>query len=237
MKIVLVLLTWQRLSTLKNTITLLHRQSYKNFDIHISNGNLEGSKFVDSAAQKLSEHYGMKIKVTHDGNDYSCFRRFFIGKEYAERGYDVVMFLDDDINIPPDYVQRFIDAYEPKTYHSAYTWTFREGGDNYYTKRNRVHTNDANIKYGGAGVSMVDATVFLNEGLMNPPKDAYHIDDLWMSYYCDHVLKWKIKYVDVPKLLVGGGDSVALYRKIKRGGVGMDKAQFLRELVTKGWKV
>lgn len=215
---------------------MLHRQSYKDFDIHISNANLDRSAQIDKVAQNLAEHYGMKIKVTHDGNDYSCFRRFFVGKEYAQNGYDVVMFLDDDINIPTDYVKRFMDAYEPKTYHSAYTWTFQEGGENYYTKRKRVFENSANIKYGGAGVSMVDASVFLNEGLMNPPEHAYQIDDLWMSYYCDHVLKWKIKYVDVPKLHVGGGDNVALYRQIRRAG-GMDKAAFLRELVAKGWKV
>jgi len=236
MKIVMVLLTWQRLSNLKNTITLLNRQSYKSFDIHISNANLDKSPQIDQTVQKLAEHYGLKIKVTHDGNDYSCFRRFFIGREYAQKGYDAVMFLDDDINIPPDYVKRFVDAYEPQKYLSAYTWTFQENGDNYYTKRKRVYDNGDNIKYGGAGVSMVDASVFLNDGLINAPEHAYQIDDLWMSYYCDHVLGWDIKYVDIPKLLVGGGDSVALYRKIKRGG-GMDKAAFLRELVAKGWKV
>lgn len=237
MKIVLVLLTWQRLSTLKSTIGMLDKQSYKNFDIHISNANLDRSAAIDATVSKLADHFGLKIKVTHDGNKYSCFRRFFIGKEYAEKGYDAVMFLDDDINIPSDYVKRFVDAYEPKTYHSAYTWTFQEAGSNYYTKRKRVFSNSENIKYGGAGVSMVDAKIFLNKGLMNPPEDAYHIDDLWMSYYCDHVLKWKIKYVEVPKLHVGGGDSVALYRKIRRGGVGIDKAEFLRRLVSKGWKV
>lgn len=235
-KIIIILLTWQRISFLSKTLNMLHRQSYKDFDIHISNANLEKSSYVEQSAQVFINHHKMNIKITHDGNEYSCFRRFFIAREYAKQGYDIVMFLDDDVAVPNDYVQSFLDAYEPQTYHSAYTWTFQDNGSNYYTKRKRVKTNDANIKYGGAGAAMVDAKVFLDDGLMNPPDYAYQIDDLWMSYYCDHVLGWKIKYVDVPKLLVGGLDSVALYRQIKREG-GKDKAFFLRELVSRGWQV
>jgi len=236
MKIVVILLTWQRIPLLKKTLALLQQQSYKDFDIHISNGDLEKSSIVNRIARSFFNTYGLNIHVTHEGNDYSCFRRFFIGKEYAENGYDAVMFLDDDIVIPTNYIQRFVDDYEPKTYLSAYTWTFQDNGADYYTKRKRVYSNEENIKYGGAGVAMVDASVFLEQGLLDAPKEAYQIDDLWMSYYCDHILGWNIKYVPVPQLAIGGGDSVALYRKIKRSG-GTDKAMFLRQLVDNGWKV
>jgi len=236
MKTIIVLLTWQRVHTLANTISMLNNQSYKDFDIHVSNGDVDQATSVDTVTSNLNKKFNLSIKVTHDGNKYSCFRRFFIAKEYAEQGYDVVMFLDDDISIPSDYVKRFIDSYEPKSYQSAYTWTFQDEGKDYYKKRTRVKNNDHDIKYAGAGVSMVDASVFLNKEVMSPPPHAYDIDDLWMSYCCDHILKWKLKYVDVPKLIIGGGDHVALFREIK-DREGMNKAKFLRELVDLGWQV
>ena len=236
MKTVIILLTWQRVGILPRTLNMLNKQSYKDFDIHVSNGDLDQSSSVNTITSNFNKKHGLDIKVTHDGNDYSCFRRFFIAKDYAERGYDLVMFLDDDITIPNDYVKRFIDAYEPQTYLSAYTWTFQNGGEDYYKKRTRVTSNDYDIKYAGAGVSMVDASVFLNKGLMNPAPHAYEIDDLWMSYYCDHVLGWKLKHVDIPGLKIGGSDGVALYKNIKNRS-GMNKAKFLRELVEQGWKV
>ena len=236
MKIIIILLTWQRPERLVKTIRYLKKQTYQNFDIHISNGNYEIADEINTIVKKVLETNDLKIKVTHDGNQYFCFRRFFIAKGYAESGYDAAMFLDDDIDIPINYVESFVRSYEPKTYHSAYTWIFRENGSDYYTKRTRVYNNDLPIKYGGAGVSMVDASVFLEKGLFNVPKEAYAIDDLWMSYYCDHVLGWKIKNVHIPDLRIGGGDAVALYKALSTHKTS-NKAAFLRKLVSMGWKV
>jgi glycosyltransferase involved in cell wall biosynthesis len=236
MDTVIILLTWKRPRNLISTLNQLSRQFYKDFDIHVSNGDLSNSELIDSIAKKYSQTTNMSISVTHDGNQYSCFRRFFIAKDYAKLGYKKVMFLDDDILIPQDYVKRFQESYQPKTYQSAYTWVFREGGKDYYRYRTRVFDNELEIKYAGAGVAMVDASVFLEDGLMNPPKEAYQIDDLWMSYYCNHVMGWKIKNVNVPDLNIGGGDSVALYRSI-RLNQRSNKATFLRHLVRLGWKV
>jgi hypothetical protein len=56
-----------------------------------------------------------------------------------------------------------------------------------------------------------------------------------MSYYADHVLKWKLKYLPIQGLTIGGNDNVALSKvvKAKRN----NKAVFLRTLVSQGWNL
>jgi hypothetical protein len=167
--------------------------------------------------------------VSHDGNDTLAFRRFDVGRRLANQGYDIVMFIDDDVIIPTDYVKRFIDAYEPKTYASNFTWQFQDNGSDYYKKRTKVQDSKQKIHYAGTGVSMIDSSIFLDEGIHKAPKDFYSVEDLWLSYYAQHVLKWKLKYVDVPGVIIKGGDSVALYRQVAKSK--KNKADLLRILV------
>jgi hypothetical protein len=82
---------------------------------------------------------------------------------------------------------------------------------------------------------MVDAKIFLNDDLLLASKDAYQIEDLWMSYYADHVLGWKLEYVPIQGLSIGGNDPVALSKVVKRNR--NNKAVFLRKLVSLGWKL
>jgi hypothetical protein len=85
---------------------------------------------------------------------------------------------------------------------------------------------------------MIDAKIFLEEGLTDPetvPKGAYGIEDLWLSYYVDKVLGWNLKYMDTPGVVLGGNDSVALYKQVRDESC--DKADFLKELVAMGWNI
>jgi hypothetical protein len=73
MKTTVVLLTWQMLTFIKRTLISLSQQSYKDFDVHISNGNLKLSDSVNKYAEMFSDR--LNIRVTHDGNDIGTFRR------------------------------------------------------------------------------------------------------------------------------------------------------------------
>jgi hypothetical protein len=179
----------------------------------------------------------MNVKVTHDGNKHSCFRRFFIAKDYAERGYEVVFFLDDDIIIPRFYVEKMMKQFKPGAYHSCYAWSFKDKPQNYWRDRTRVTDDSAKIRYGGAGVSMTDAKIFLDKRLFKVISPmAYQIDDLWMSYYCDHIAKIPIVRTQVQDLIIGGNDKSALYKVLKRED-GDQKSLFLNELIKSGWKL
>ena len=232
MKIAVVLLSWKRPRGTFRNLKNLASQTVGGFRIIISNANPEISETIHEYKDRFSS---LDIEVRNDSNDYFCFRRFFIAKELAESGIDVIFFIDDDVIIPKTYIENAISQYEAKTYSSAYAWVFSNNGSDYYRKRSRVYDNKSNIKYCGAGVSMIDASIFLDPGIFDVPREAYGIDDLWLSYYSDHVAGYKLKYLDIPGVRVGGDDGVALLKEIRKQGY--TKKDFLIDLVKSGWKV
>lgn len=237
MKVIVVLLTWQRISNLKLTLDRLFKQSYKDFDIHITNANLSPNAIA--GIEKYAKYYGnkgLRITVTHDGNDLYAFRRFTVGKQLAEAGYDVVMFIDDDVTFPTSYISRCLAQYEPKSYKSGFAWVLHHKGSSYYKHRTRKWDNDQQVNYCGTGFSMIDASIFLDPGLIKKaPSSAYKIEDLWLSYYAQHVKKWKLAYMETPGVVLGGADRVALYKEVQQDKV--NKTDFLHKLVKMGWKL
>jgi hypothetical protein len=234
-RVAVVLLVWQRIPALHDTLQKLINQTEKDFTVFISNGNLERSEEIEKYAN-LYRKRGLRIELSHDGNEIFAFRRFTVGKKIAELGYEIVLFLDDDITFPENYIQNCLSQYEPKSYKSGFAWNFQRGGENYYKYRTRVYNNEQRIHYCGTGISMVDATVFLEEGLIkDAPPGAIKIEDLWLSYYVDHVLKWKLLYMATPGIKIGGSDNVALYKDLLESKY--NKASFLKDLVRMGWKL
>jgi glycosyltransferase involved in cell wall biosynthesis len=237
MKVAVVLLTWKRLNSLQPTLNSFARQSNKEFTLVISNANLtkEGIAFVDKFS-KTYRHKGLKIIVRHDGNEEYAFRRFKIGKDLYDEGYEAILFVDDDVKIPNDYVQQCLSFYEPKTYKSGFTWIFYNRGKDYYKFRKRVFTNDVDIHYAGTGFSMIDASIFKDKELIeNAPEGSIKIEDVWLSYYVYQKPGWRIMYMDVQNVFLGGSDSVALYKNVQRSEI--DKAAFLKKLIRMGWKI
>lgn len=232
MRAAVILLSWQRPQGTYQNLVDLNNQTVEGFKVIISNSNPLISNKLNSYKAKFPN---LDIDVRDESNDYMSFRRFFIAKEMAEMGIDVIFFIDDDIMIPRNYIERSLDSFHPRTYSSSYAWTLDDGGSDYYKKRTRVFDNESNIKYCGAGIAMIDASIFLQEGLFDAPKEAYGIDDLWLSYYCDHVAKYKLTYLDSKNVSIGGGDSVALHRSIARQSY--TKKDFLIDLVNRGWSV
>jgi hypothetical protein len=232
-KIAIVMLTWQRLEKLPESLEMLSRQSNKDFSLYISNANLDQISRVEELVSPFKEK--LNITLTHDGNQIYSFRRLFIGKDLALKGFEAVLFLDDDVTIPDNYVEQCLSYFEPNSYKSAYAWYFLENGQNYYRKRIRINSLGPRVNYCGTAVSVVDAKIFLEKGLFLAPIEAYQIEDLWMSYYADHVLKWKLAYMPIQEITVGGNDSVALSKTVKAKK--NNKAVFLRTLVALGWKV
>jgi hypothetical protein len=58
---------------------------------------------------------------------------------------------------------------------------------------------------------------------------------LWLSYFADHVLGWKLEYLDLPHVILGGGDDFALYLRIQDQPT--NKETFVEGLRQRGWKV
>jgi glycosyltransferase involved in cell wall biosynthesis len=232
-KITIIILTWQRLSNLGSILSELSDQTYKDFEVRVSNGNLKRvgtvEKYVSNFKDKLS------ISVSHDGNDEMAFRRIGIAKEVAKSGTEIVMFIDDDVSIPIDYVATCLSQYEDKSYKSAYSWFFTNP-KSYYKSRVRVVSDTQPVHYGGTGLAMVDAKIFLEDGLLSPPSCGKLVEDLWLSYYADHVMGWKVSWIKDANARVYGLDAFALNKVVKNSECNKD--DFLAELTSKfGWDI
>lgn len=238
LRVDIIILSWKRKANINKLLNMLGEQTYKNFNVHISNGNPPFQKSLRQMASSFSSNYGIKATVRNDGNELLAFRRLLVAKELAEAGSDIILYIDDDVNITRNYVEMCLSQYEEKTYGSGFAWTLYNGGKNYYKDRERIWETDKRPYYCGTGMSIIDAKIFLEEGLTNlkaVPNGAFDTEDLWLSYYADHVLGWKLKYIDMPGVVLGGGDSVALYKQIQRQEY--TKANFLQDLVKMGWKI
>lgn len=238
-KIAVVLLTWKRMNHITGILDNLAAQTYKDFDVVISNGNMV-NKYINLVEAKGRAFDGkLNVFVRHDGNEFFAFRRLFVGRALAEAGYDIVFFLDDDVNVPSNYVEKCLNQYEPKTYQSGFAWKLFNGGENYYSDRERVWDREARVQYCGTGVSMIDAKLFLEDNLIfKAPLGALKIEDLWMSFYVDHILRkrgWRLRFMNIDGANIGGADRVALYKQVLSETY--TKKDFLHELVAMGWKL
>jgi glycosyltransferase involved in cell wall biosynthesis len=227
-------MTWKRIPDLKETLKELSVQTHKDFEVYLSNGNLEQASQVDKYVNQYKDK--LNIRVSHDGNEHRSFRRLLAARKLAQEGTEIIMFLDDDVQIPPTYVAKCLSQYTPKAYHSGFAWTFHNQGKNYYKYRTRRWDNKHKIHYCGTGMSMIDATVFLDDRLIDDaPDGALTIEDLWLSYFVDHILKWDLKFMQIPNVILDGSDSVALFEEILKQPY--TKEHFLRDLVAMGWNV
>lgn len=236
MKVAVVLLVWKRSASLRRTLNMLLRQSYRDFDVYISNGNLDKNivDLVESVCESSKEK-GLEVNLSHDGNEIFTFRRFTVGKKLAEAGYDVVMYIDDDVIFSTQYIKNSLAQYETKTYSSAYAWYFYRKGSSYYKHRTRVWDNESKIHYCGTGLSMIDASIFLEDGLFLAPEGAQKIEDLWLSFYAQHVMGWNLKYMEAKGTALRGSDDVALFKEVGKSKI--NKAVFLQKLVKMGWDI
>jgi hypothetical protein len=158
-------------------------------------------------------------------------------------GTDIILFIDDDITFGPDYIENCLRYYEPNSYKSGFAWSFQANGENYYKYRTRINDYTSKIHYCGTGISIIDAKIFLDDRLIKrAPPEAYRIEDLWLSYFAQHVCKWKLGYIEMKDVVIGGSDNAALYKEIlndKKTKGTPDKADFLKMLVARpySWKL
>lgn len=239
MKTTIILLTWQRIGSLKNTLHVLANQTYKDFDVYISNSSEKYAAKVESYSKFYSDK--LDITLSHDSNENYAYRRMTIARDLAKAGTEVILFIDDDVTISNKYVEEMIAEYEPKSYTSAYAWRFQENGDNYYRRRKRVFDNQKTIHYCGTAASIIDASIFLDKNLFIHPPEVYLMEDLWLSYFAQHVKGWKLKQIVPKNIHIGGADQNALFKKIitdKANKGTPDKADFLKILVNDyGWQL
>lgn len=233
LKVAVVVLTWDRIRYLKYTLKQLSLQTYQDFDVYISNANTDPAA-INTIKKYIKHFYTVNVTLLNDSNDMYTFRRLTLGRDLAKAGYDVILYIDDDVTVDRKHISDCLNQYEPKTYKSGHAWAFYKNGKSYYKYRKRVRNLSSRVHYCGTGIAMLDASIFLEDGLFDYPEGALKIEDLWLSYYADHVLKWRLAPLSTDSV-IGGGGLEALSREVRKQKINKDV--FLQTLVSLGWEL
>jgi len=225
-KLAIVMASYDRPNNLKNTLASLASQKYRNFDLYIWNNKLEFKALLENTIKQTNAPY--PIYVEHSQNNLGGFARFIVCKNIATK-YAYAVFIDDDIALGPDTLYTLAGEAYPETISSA--WAFRfVCGMNYWRRSDLKPGEKAH--YCGTGEAVVDISLFKDKGFFEAPKEFYvGMDDLWMSYYAHHIMKWSLfKSRAAIKFIPDGKDLSARLGKAKEKAL-----QYLRN--TKKWDV
>jgi hypothetical protein len=232
--VAVILSIHKRLHLLGQTLARLNYQVFKEFDVFISGHKIEGMELVNSALKK----YKNELNISYcEASQKPIINRFFLARTLAKQGYKKIIFIDDDVWFTQTFVQTAVASFEPKTYKSWWVWDIAEVKDSFTDGRTRIRGTGIPANYCGTGVSIIDSSVFLDDNFFNYPSAAEWMEDIWLSYYCDHVLKWRLGYLPVVADFFNyeADSEYALYRNIF-SITNMEKHEFVHLLKSKyGW--
>jgi hypothetical protein len=227
MNIPVVMCTWRRIERLPKTLDLLAAQTCDTFSFFIWNNNPEYAERIDALA--ASRDWPYPIAVHHSRENIGGFGRFVLCRSLAEDGrFTHAIFIDDDQEFSPRMVSGFIAEAEPETIRSRWSFTFRKGS--HYWDRVRRRSGEPAHYCGTCGM-VADLGVFREERFFTGcPERFRFVEDLWLSYYAQHVLGWRLLGSGVKvETIVDGKDS---YMSLSRA-----KKEVLEHLRGMGWQV
>ena len=205
----------------------LLNQSYDDFDIYVSHGSENNKSLFKKHINKFKNS---RVNFSVDIDNKYAFRRYDLARKLVDK-YDIFLFLDDDVQIYNDYVKDCLAQYSLKSYQSSHAFSFLSDPPNYRDRKK--YTKKSNyIYYCGAGMSMIDGSIFRDNNFFDSPiiKNNYQFDDIWLSYFCSKS-GWSLNYLD-SKAILNGDDNVALFKQIMS-----KKNDFLQILIKEGWKI
>ena len=218
MNIAVVMCTYRRPEKLHKTLTQLAAQRYKGFDLHIVNNNPEIADIVDAEAHNSVLH----VDVQHNDENHGSYARIEKMVELRDR-YDWFMTLDDDMVFGPGLLQGWVDQITPDVVYSFGGWRFIGN----YWQRERVPVGEV-APYLWGGNMFLPSDAMRDDGVLDLHQDYWMCEDLWLSYYLDHVLGYY--------LIVGCADiRIEEDAKDTYYGIRNRKVILLDELRARGW--
>lgn len=217
-KVILIMCIWKRVNNLDKILTCLSNQSYKNFKLVIWD-NSDEKKEVD----KIISNYTIDIDVIKSEKNIGGIGRFYAAKKYQDE-YKIVIFFDDDQFPKENFVEVMVKNFEPSSIKSRHSYKILSNND--YWKRRKVEINKTDINYCGTGGMVLDSKIFKEDGLFKCPEQYTFIEDLWLCFYAQHKLHWKLQSIDVPLIIVADN-------KDQFTGLINKKSEFLKYLVEK----
>lgn len=223
-----IMCVWKRIGGFENTVKQLNSQTFKNFKLFVWNNNPSLSdKFLD-ILKTANFEYEFHESLENIGG----FARFVYAKKIRRNPglMNYCVFIDDDQEFGPELLATFLAEAEPNTIRSQWGWEFTKL-QYYGNDARRQRLPGESIHYAGTGGMVVDMRVFDSEGLFDCPEPYWFVEDLWLSFYANHVLGFKL--LKSAAVMKNGDDIHSLYRVVKDV-----KTPMLIDLVTNyGWNI
>ncbi len=176
-KLAVVMCTYRRFENLPKTYDYLDKQLNHDFDFFICD-NSGNDPHLLNTTKKKSKNFKHNVFIQEYNNEKSIFGRFYMARDLAKDGYEMIVFIDDDQIIPDSFIDDCYYQYDPNIVKSFYAH-YIEG--DYWIKQEITTGEEAN--YVGGGGLLCNAQIFLDDKLFSCPEKYWILDDLWMSYY------------------------------------------------------
>lgn len=222
-----ILCVWQRPERLAGTLQALAGQTDRAFDLYLVDNNPGVREFVDDLCDRAWVAYGLAAAVIHHSENRYCFARVELAHELVSAGrpYTHLLFVDDDQEFGPGYVAECKREARDDALVGWRGWWF----DGHYWERHEAEPGGPCQFVVGCGM-IAPAAVFRDPAVLAIPPGCGCMDDLWLSYYANHVLGlalWRGRIASA--VVVDGKDCNVLYSQ--------KKVELLAELRRRGWPV
>jgi len=217
-KVILIMCIWKRVNNLHKILNCLNAQTYKNFKLVIWDNSSEKKE-----VENIVSNFKLDIDIIKSEKNIGGIGRFYAAQKY-QKDYKVVIFFDDDQFPKENFVEIMVKNFEPKSIKSRHSYKILSNTD--YWKRKRINEGGTNINYCGTCGMVLDSEIFKDLDLLKCPEQYVFIEDLWLSFYAQSKLCWKLQSINVPLELIDDG-------KDQFRGLINKKSEFLKYLVEK----
>jgi glycosyltransferase involved in cell wall biosynthesis len=175
---------YKRIDRLPEIFNQLLSQSVQNFDLSIWNNS---GKIID-----INKFPYNRIKVFGTGKNEGSKARFNL---IQETDAQTIIFIDDDLNLQPDFVEHMIIQHNYYGRNAILGWWSRKFEDNDYWKAKRRLKNGQEADYIGTGGMILNRKIFdENKELYDIPDKYNKVEDL---YLCHIARKKEMKLISI----------------------------------------
>lgn len=175
--------------------------------IHICNNSPDRQKELINIAKDVErESKALKLSLTIDivdmGGNHGGFSRFLLAKQLMQKEFiEYFIMVDDDQYVRPETIANVYSKRQPQTYKSWFGKTWLKDDRDYWTAYPRIISRPSiraffrwdvtRYQYGGTGMSIIDANIFLYKQLYELDKKYQFLEDMWLSHVVN-IHGWKI---------------------------------------------
>lgn len=218
----IVMCQYKRVEYLSRILKTIQAQTIANrIVIHIVNNNIDKWEDIKSVVKSI-DISPVRFTLCNTGNNYYGYARFLRVKQLLKTKFlPYVIFIDDDQEIPPTWVEDMYKLKKPMTYSAWYGRIFEPSKPLYWNSiiTHTAITNNTNsatiYDYAGTCGCIVDTRIFMTDILFRCPKKYRCVEDLWLSFLFKKIFKTSLTRTFLPLFDMEGTASTALFTTIR----------------------